>query len=151
MCLNKSPLAGFLPRAQAKKGSGVRGVNTRTQLSFRLTSNPPPGMGSTRCVGAYDQPNSGGFDEGTVDAFGKPKFSGLRDASAAVKSLTTRFNSAAQSMGGRMGLLSSLGGAGLGSTGDDGIAFRRTDRCERDTGFLIELSGAMIAGAMKTN
>ena len=149
--LEQIPVSGLLAQGTGKKGKWRAWRNTRTQLSFRLTSNPPPGMGSTRCVGAYDQPNSGGFDEGTVDAFGKPKFSGLRDASAAVKSLTTRFNSAAQSMGGRMGLLSSLGGAGLGSTGDDGIAFRRTDRCERDTGFLIELSGAMIAGAMKTN
>jgi len=148
MCLNKSPLAGFLPGAQEKKGSGA---NTRTQLSFKLTSNPPPRRDTTRCVGAYDQPNSGGFAVDSADICGKPKSGGLRDASAAVESLAARSNSPAQSMGGRMGLPSSLGGTGLGSTGGDGVAFRRTDRRERGSGCVIELSGTAIDGAIHTN
>jgi len=147
MCLNKSPFTGFLPERQTKNGSGL---NTRTQLSFKLTNNPPPRRDSTRCVGAYDQPNSGGFAGDSVDAYGKPKSRGGNDGGAA-EFLATRSNSPAQSMGGRMGLPFSLGGAGSGSTGDDGVASRRTDRCEWGTGCLIELSGAIIVGAMNTN
>jgi hypothetical protein len=146
MCLNKSPLAGFLPGAQAKKGSGA---NTRTQLSFKLTSSPPPDRDSTRCVGAYDQANSGGLDEGVVDACGKPKSRGLRDVSAAMESLATRSNSPAQSIDGGIGGPASIGGAGLSLTG--GVAFGRVDCRERGSGFLSESFVIIIVGAMNTN
>ena len=122
-----------------------------TQLSFKLISNPPSGMDSTRCVGAYDQPNSGGLDDGVVDACGKPKFSGFRDVSAAAEPLATRSNSSAQSIGGGMGLLSSLGGTGLRSAGDHGPAFGRADCRDPGAGFLAGLCGTTIAGTMNTN
>jgi len=147
ICWNKSPLAGFLPRAQKKKG---RGLNTRTQLSFKLTSNPPLGRDSTRCVAAYDQPNSGGFDEGVADACGKPKSTGLRDVSAAVESPTTRSNSAAQSMGGGIGGPASLGVAGLGFIGE-GLARGRVDGRERASDSLSGPFVIIIVGATNTN
>jgi hypothetical protein len=125
-------------------------MNTMTQLSFKLTSSPPPGMASTRCVGAYDQPNSGSLDEGAVDECGKPKFRGLRDVSAAADFLAARSNSPAQSMRARIELPSSLGGAVLRSTGVERGAFGR-DRGKVCTGFLAGLSGATIVGAMNTN
>jgi hypothetical protein len=148
MCLNKSPFAGFLPGAQAKKGSGV---HTRTQLSFKLTSNPPPRRDSTRCVSAYDQPNSGSFGDGAVDACGKPKSRGGIDGGAAIEFRDARSNSPAQSIGGGTRWPSSLCDVGLGSMRDEGVAFGRTDRRERGAGFLTRLPGAMIVGATNTN
>jgi hypothetical protein len=148
ICLNRSPLAGFLPRAQAKKGSGA---NTRTQLSFKLTSNPPPGRDCRRCVGAYDQPNSEGFDEGVVAECGKPKSRGCIDGGAAIEFLAARSNSSPQSMGGRIRFPSSLGAPELSSTAGEGVAFGRRDRCEACTGFLTRLSGTTIVGAINTS
>jgi hypothetical protein len=122
-----------------------------TQLSFTLISNPPPGSDSTRCVGAYDQPNSGAFDEGALNACGKPKSRGLRDASAAAASLAARSNSPAQSMVGWLGLATSPGGAGWGSTGVEGVGFGCRDRGDLGSRFLAEPSGAVIVGAMNTH
>jgi len=120
-------------------------------LSFKLTSNPPPDRGSTRCVGAYDHPNAGSFGDGALVECGKPKARGSIDDGAAIESLAARSSSPAQSMGRGTGWPSSLGDAGLGSMGDEGVEFGRTDRRERGAGFLTEVSGAMIVGATNTN
>src|SRR5882672_4962696 len=97
MYLNNSPFGSFLPRAQKNMGSGA---NTNMQRSFRLTSKPPPGMDSTRCVRACDQPKPGGFGGDGAIGCGKPKSRGCGAAEADTASLAARLSSSAQSAGG---------------------------------------------------
>ena len=65
-------------------------MSTRTQLSFKLTRMPPPGMDSTRWVLACDQENSGGVGDGACGECGKPKSLSCGPACRALESCAAR-------------------------------------------------------------